>query len=285
MKPKLVHVLDTFGSGGTEAGVLNLIRLGFYDTFDLHDVGVGLGNDQTYNKFVKALGPDRVNYLSDQRQNGSSRSIWTCENELKTALRRISPEKIVLSGNVSVVLGRTVAAAEHNSAKVVTFEHSQIVADEPTKVRMRATSITNDAVFCDSTFVREAIRPYYRDKIPAYVVPLTIQEPAEPRRIEVPEEFEILSFGRLSPEKNYAELIMAAHSLAKKGARFKITIAGEGPQRLQLEQLIGELNLTEHVFLPGHIAGTAELRKRSHIYIQPSLHEGSCLAFVEDRKR
>ncbi len=60
----------------------------------------------------------------------------------------------------------------------------------------------------------------------------------------------ILYFGRLSPEKGVADLLRAMRRLP----RIRLRIAGDGPQRAELEKLAGELDLRNVEFI-GHVRG------------------------------
>lgn len=75
---------------------------------------------------------------------------------------------------------------------------------------------------------------------------LPLQAPPEPAA-----DAPILYFGRLSPEKGLTELLRAMHRLPN----VRLKIAGDGPQRPELERLAGALRLTNVEFV-GHIVGT-----------------------------
>lgn len=89
------------------------------------------------------------------------------------------------------------------------------------------------------------------------------------------------TLGRLHPVKGYKTLIQAA-SLLKKNPEipaFEVEIAGEGIEREELEAEI--LVSQAPVRLLGHVEDTKRFLKRLHIYMQPSLWEGFCLAAHE----
>ena len=66
-----------------------------------------------------------------------------------------------------------------------------------------------------------------------------------------PPDAPILYFGRLSAEKGLIDLIRAMRSLPY----VSLQIAGEGPQRAELEKLVAELDLVNVEFV-GRVAGT-----------------------------
>lgn len=63
----------------------------------------------------------------------------------------------------------------------------------------------------------------------------------------------ILSVGSLIPLKSHDLTIKAVKHLIKKGWNIQLYIAGTGPEKKNLENLIGKLHLNDHVFLTGHV--------------------------------
>ncbi len=61
----------------------------------------------------------------------------------------------------------------------------------------------------------------------------------------------ILSVGRLVEKKGFPHLISACARLAQEGIAFKCRIIGDGPLRNELENLISEMQLGQHVSLEG----------------------------------
>ena len=101
--------------------------------------------------------------------------------------------------------------------------------------------------------------------------------------MQTPRRFELLSLGRLEPEKNYGALIQAVGLLARAGRDVALTLAGEGTQRDALTALARCEGVSSRVRLVGqqNEEQCRALRRSSHIYVQPSLFEGQCLATVE----
>lgn len=93
----------------------------------------------------------------------------------------------------------------------------------------------------------------------------------------------ILSVGRLNAVKNYPFLILACRLLQSSGTTFHCSIAGEGPERARLEQLIAALGLDHEVDLLGHIAREQlpELYAQADVVVLTSRSEGIPLALME----
>ena len=86
---------------------------------------------------------------------------------------------------------------------------------------------------------------------------------------------------RLSPEKNLKMLIQVIADCRDQGQLFNLEIVGEGPQRQELEQLVGQLNLADQVSLPGNISGLEHWYPRLDAFVLPSLTEGMPLTVLE----
>jgi glycosyltransferase involved in cell wall biosynthesis len=69
---------------------------------------------------------------------------------------------------------------------------------------------------------------------------------------------EIVSVGRLTPEKGFLDLLQAAGQLRDRRVAFKLRIFGQGPQREALEREIARLDLRDRAVLSG-IAPHAEI--------------------------
>ena len=61
----------------------------------------------------------------------------------------------------------------------------------------------------------------------------------------------------------------------------KLIILGEGPEREQIEQKISELDLNDHVWLPGFVPNPWAWMKQADIYVSTSYYEGFHLTIAE----
>lgn len=86
---------------------------------------------------------------------------------------------------------------------------------------------------------------------------------------------------RLSPEKNLGQLIEALAQCRALGVDISLTILGDGPQRGELEQLIGRLQLGDRVSLPGMRAALEDWYPQLDAFVLVSLSEGMPLAVLE----
>ena len=84
----------------------------------------------------------------------------------------------------------------------------------------------------------------------------------------------ISCIGRLSPEKGQDLLLAAAGRLHAQGYRFRLVLAGDGPDRLQLTQQCKRLGLDGRVVFIGHQADVDVVYAASDIVALPSRKEG-----------
>ncbi|MDA0810518.1 MAG: GT4 family glycosyltransferase PelF [Planctomycetota bacterium] len=90
-----------------------------------------------------------------------------------------------------------------------------------------------------------------------------------------------ISVARLSPEKDFATLLRATWILIKDRPDFRLKIVGDGPERLKLEQLAEELNLTGHVEFLGERRDVSQLLPQAGFFVSSSKSEGISLTVLE----
>ena len=90
----------------------------------------------------------------------------------------------------------------------------------------------------------------------------------------------ILGVGRLSPQKDFANLLLAfARVRAKRPAR--LLILGEGALRPDLEQLADELGISKDVQLPGFVDNPMAFMAKASLFVLSSQFEGLPTVLIE----
>jgi glycosyltransferase involved in cell wall biosynthesis len=123
-----------------------------------------------------------------------------------------------------------------------------------------------DLFLAPSHFVKEKLIENGWDAAKIEVLPHFQKVPSSP----VPDpagDAPIVYFGRLSPEKGLTDLLRAMKRLPKS----RLRIAGDGPQRLELEDLSRQLSLNNVDFV-GHVSGQSldDLITTSRFTVLPS---------------
>jgi glycosyltransferase involved in cell wall biosynthesis len=88
----------------------------------------------------------------------------------------------------------------------------------------------------------------------------------------------LLVAGRLVKQKNVA---LALRTLAAGDPSALLTIAGDGPERAQLERLAKHFGIARRVTFLGHVADIGPLLARSDLLLMTSLYEGYPAVLVE----
>jgi glycosyltransferase involved in cell wall biosynthesis len=120
------------------------------------------------------------------------------------------------------------------------------------------------------------IKPRRREIVRNMIVSLGRGRPGEDSGLP-----RIAAAGTLKPLKGYDVLLRALALLAKEGVRSELLLAGEGPQRGELETLAAELGLTESVRFLGHVADVPSLFASAHVVVHPSYSEALSNSILE----
>ncbi|MCK9186700.1 glycosyltransferase family 4 protein [Candidatus Gracilibacteria bacterium] len=91
----------------------------------------------------------------------------------------------------------------------------------------------------------------------------------------------IISVAELHERKGLKYLIKAMSTIKEKYPNIKLVIVGEGPDRKNLENLIEDLKLENHIILLGRRKEIPKLLKSSNIFVLPSRREAFGLVNLE----
>jgi glycosyltransferase involved in cell wall biosynthesis len=102
--------------------------------------------------------------------------------------------------------------------------------------------------------------------------PLESQLPARPRAIFL---------GRLHPQKNLVVLLHAWQLVRSRCPEAQLLLAGDGPQRRELEQLVDELQLRHSVHFLGALKNPLPYLQAADLFVLPSVSEGMSNSLLE----
>jgi L-malate glycosyltransferase len=89
------------------------------------------------------------------------------------------------------------------------------------------------------------------------------------------------SCGRLVAVKDYPLMIEVARELVRMTDNVRFMLAGEGPERARLEQMILHAGLANSFTLCGHIDDMARFYRQLDIFMNTSSHEGIPVSILE----
>jgi glycosyltransferase involved in cell wall biosynthesis len=114
-----------------------------------------------------------------------------------------------------------------------------------------------------------------------------VPECAAPAAAAITDTFTIVAVGRLHAVKDHAFLIHACARLQRLNMPFECLIAGEGPERSNLESLIRRSELQTRITLLGHVARAPinSLYDRADVVVLTSRSEGIPLVLMEAMAR
>ncbi|HFR3528406.1 TPA: glycosyltransferase family 4 protein [Streptococcus suis] len=172
----------------------------------------------------------------------------------------------------------------------------RIIRPGMVKYLVRAFLKDLDGVICPSEIVEDLLMSY-NVPISKRVIPTGIDlakfDRAEIGKDEtdelreqlgiVSDETMLLSLSRISHEKNIQAIVQAMPKILLENPKVKLVIVGGGPYTDDLQEMIAEFNLDEHVQLTGMIApsDTALYYKAADFFISASTSETQGLTFLE----
>ncbi|MGX7030461.1 CDP-glycerol glycerophosphotransferase family protein [Vagococcus zengguangii] len=93
--------------------------------------------------------------------------------------------------------------------------------------------------------------------------------------------YNIVTMGRLSPEKNQASLIKGFALFNEKYPKSRLYLLGQGQLASELIDLVKELNMESKVFLLGHLDKPFEFVKLNDVFTLTSFYEGQPMVLLE----
>lgn len=175
---------------------------------------------------------------------------------------------------------------------VVPYERfGKYVVRKFSKLRLRKA----DRVIAPTTKVEKTLRSYGLkneiDVVPSGVAlkqhqyTMTAEEKAEKRRaLGIPEDHHVvLNLGRLGTEKNLDELVEYFASVLKLDNKLTFLIVGDGPAKKNLEELVTNLGVKDHVLFTGMVPPTEVQMyyQLADLFVSASTSETQGLTYIE----
>ena len=272
---RVAQIIASLAIGGAERHLVNLLNA---MNCDFKSV-ICIGEPAPGVTFEGDLDDDIERHTVRIRQ----RSALLGVSRLAKLLRRLEIDVVHTHMYGSSLYG-ALAVRLAGTPVFVTTEHGE----NPWKSRVerwierRVISSAADCRFCVSPRILEIRRDV--DGIPADKLRLTVngtvlpQLPPQRAANEVPR---IGAVGRLIPAKDYSVLLHAAADLRQRGYDFQLEIAGDGPERPMMSELISNLGLQDSVSMLGLITDVGALYRRCDFCVSSSIREGLPVALLE----
>ena len=159
--------------------------------------------------------------------------------------------------------------------------YDKIVSAGEWLMKVNSRSMTNEKIADRYTYVNN---PINTKRITKYVSDEDLAAAIQSRN--VPKEsnkFNFVTVGRLSPEKNHANLIKAFGRFCRNYAESKLYIVGDGVLKSELAELVESLGLAENVVLTGKLADPFTIMASCDCFVFPSIYEGQGIVVLEAR--
>lgn len=293
MRPPLIaHVVQHFGMGGLENGVVNLLNHMPADRYR-HAVVCLDG----YTDFRQRLQRDDVQFFALNKQPGKDLGLY---GRLFRLLRNLRPD-LLHTRNLSTLEGQFVAAAAGVRARVH-GEHGRDVFDLHGKnfkynlLRKLARPLVSQYIAVSKDLADwleqtvgaapQRITQIYNGVDSLRFHPRREERtPIGPNGFMSGNEFLIGSVGRMAEVKDYPNLVRAFLRLLELApearTRARLVILGEGVARAACLDLLKQANAEQLAWLPGSRDDIANLMRQFDVFTLPSLGEGISNTILE----
>jgi glycosyltransferase involved in cell wall biosynthesis len=205
--------------------------------------------------------------------------LWT---KIRRRLKRLALENNI-TGVMSIWCGETALIAKKFAGKYSIPWFCWIPGQDAKKgnhyvkrINPLANSLVALSDFIADEFERNhGIRPAH------YLLP-GIENP-QPNKPLPEKDIDIIGAGSLIPLKQYALFIEIISEIKNTFEEVKAVIAGEGPERKKLEEMIKEMGLDDNITLTGEIPHqqVLTLMERSRLFLHTSNYEGFGVVCIE----
>ena len=183
--------------------------------------------------------------------------------------------------NYIAIIAKTLGGAQN----IIYTAHINLPNNIPWKLTNLLFTRRNNAIIavCESVKTLLIKNKYPKNKIQVIFNGVEHTETTPQTTINNKKTF--VTLARLSEEKGLMFLLKAINIFIKQSEdnapNFHMNIAGDGPQKQQLQAYINENNLQDHITLLGHVTDTRALLANSYAFINSSSSEALSFAVLE----
>jgi sugar transferase (PEP-CTERM/EpsH1 system associated) len=290
MPALIAHVIYRLDYGGLENGLVNLVNRLPASEFD-HAI-VCLAGSSDFQRRITRAG---VEVVSIDKQAGKDPAAYV---RMWRVLRRLRPH-IVHTRNLGTIDMQWVALAAGVPVRVHgehgwTADDPQGLAPGNLRIRKACRPVIQRWVAMSrdiaSWLERDVAVPAERVRQLYNGVDAGIFQPVGPALAEAPwapaaGTLTIGTVGRLDRVKNQSALLAAFHRILdrhpKLRGRLRLIIAGDGPMRRELMEVIERYGIGSDVWLPGARSDVPAVMRTMDVFVLPSLNEGISNTILE----
>ena len=285
MKTQVMHLTFDMRIGGTEQVIKNLIEGSDKNAFDMSIFCL----EQPIGPFGEMLLEEGVSINSVQRKEGFDISL------IKTIRKHITQHDInILHCHQYTPWVYGALASIGTKSKVIFTEHGRFYPDRSSWKRKFLNPVLTfftDSITAISKATKQALVDY--EYIPAHkikviyngIVPVKVN-PAQTaelkKKLKISDSTKVVgTIARLDPIKNHVMMFRAFKQVLKVHPETLLILVGDGEERQNLETLVDELKIREHVIFTGYISRPQHYLDCMDIFLLSSLSEGTSMTLLE----
>lgn len=296
----ILYSIDSLGGGGAEkvlVKILEKINREKYknELFLIHENGPYLKNIENHFRINRFYGK---NFHSLRQKNILLRKIMGLTLKVthkffidnpkffrnKIGDKKYDVEIAFLEGPTSILIGK-----HETDAKKIAWVHIDLEKHRTMSVeKEREVYKKFHKIVCVSEASKRSILnlyPEYKDKVQVIYNPIDREEIINRSQEKIEgfsrDKLNIVTVGRLSPQKGYDLLVRAHKELLDEGLDYNLLILGEGGLRKEFEGYIQENNISENTKLLGFKANPYPYIKEADLFVVSSRYEGYSLVLAE----
>jgi sugar transferase (PEP-CTERM/EpsH1 system associated) len=285
MKIKILHVVLSMETGGLENGIVNLVNHADSNKFCV-DVLCLRERGELADRIVN---PDSLVIFDDNKNY----SILTAIKKIYYACKSRQYD-IVHSHGFTTMLASLVAGRLANVANIMNGEHGTLYYSSKKHrliqrylfSRMRINLTVSEQLKCEIIQRFNLKHDNFRPIINGVDTNKFITDSQSNSRLRnklglSPDDIIIGSVGRLVEVKNYKSLVNAFIRLSESHSNVHLVIAGDGPERINLEEQVSNNNVSSRVHFLGRRDDIPQIMNLLDIFVLPSFSEGLSNTLLE----
>ncbi len=228
------------------------------------------------------------------RVKAKSKHSW--QNFLQTyrALKKFKPDLLHLHTWNPMANKYALLAAKFLHIPVLNTQHDPFILNFPKSIYQKWSVQNSEQIVCISHHNAELLKkafPQFQERIVVIHNGLRLpqQTALSSRELEIlkqdldlPQMSKIiLSVGTLHPRKGYLDLLKAFSRVSKEHQDWYLIIAGEGPQKAEITEMINQNQLSDKVRLLGYRNDLGKIYQLAEIFVLASHQEAFGLVIVE----
>lgn len=278
---KVLFVISSMAAGGAERAVAHMAN--YWAAKGWHTSIATLAPDPPFYP----LHPDvRILPLNEAGESTSTRMALAQNAHRLRAIRRTvtatAPDVVISVMDRTNV--RTLLALRGVRTPVIVQEQidpaSHSIGRQWERLR-RITYPWADAIVVLTSRNADYFPPSLRSRVRVIPNPAVLSTQPDPKARDRRAGNTVVAMGRCVPQKGFDLLLRAFAQVSDRYPLWKLKILGDGAQRAELEQMAGDLGLSEKVLFMGIVKEPIPVLESADIFAFSSRYEGFPLALCE----